>query len=150
MTTLNQLLVSATSAGLTNAVYADGDVLGNEMQWDIGTGSYAFVVAAQLIDTADVVGAVDLFLFDRSVALGTDNAPPSLSDADSLFSIGVLEFPYPKDLGGTRIAHLDSIATPIKANASGLIFGRMVTRSANAAIPTATAIQINLHFTLDV
>ena len=67
MSSLNLLKVEATSAGLTNAAYAVGEVLGNEMQWDMGTGTYGLVVSAKLTDTADVIGAVDLYLFDRSV-----------------------------------------------------------------------------------
>ena len=150
MSSLNLLKVEATSAGLTNAAYAVGEVLGNEMQWDMGTGTYGLVVSAKLTDTADVIGAVDLYLFDRSVTFGTDNAVPSISDADVLFYLGKISFPTPDDLGGCRVAAVDSIGLGVKANASGIVYGRMVTFTANAAIPSATAIQVDLVFSLDV
>ncbi|MBP6728224.1 MAG: hypothetical protein KA129_01275 [Microthrixaceae bacterium] len=152
MTSLNQLFVSATSSGLTTATtsYADGDVVGAEMSWDMGSGSYGVILGAQLISKADIIGAFDLFLFDRSVTFGSDNAAPSISDADALFNIGCISFPYPFDVGGARIAHIDSLALPVKANASGLIYGRLVTRSAHTFFGAAGDLQVNLHFSLDV
>ena len=152
MTSLNQILVSATSTGLTTATtaYTDGDVMGAEMSFDMGTNTYGMILGAQLVDAADIIGAVDLFLFDRSVTFGTDNSAPSISDADALFTLGVIEFPYPKDLGGNRMAHIDSIAVPVKANASGLIYGRLVTRSGHTFFGAAGNLRVNLHFSLDV
>lgn len=152
MTSLNQILVTATSTGLTTATtaYTDGDILGAEMQWDMGTNTYGLILGAQLVDAADIVGAVDLFLFDRSVTFGSDNGAPSISDADALFTLGVIQFPYPIDLGGNRLASIDSLAVPVKANASGIIFGRLVTRSAHTFFAAVGNLQVGLHFSLDV
>ena len=152
MTSLNQILVSATSTGLTTAstAYSDGDVVGAEMSFDMGTNTYGLILGAQLVDAADIIGAFDLFLFDRSVTFGTDNSAPSVSDADMLFSLGVINFPYPLDTGGNRVAHVDSIALPVKANASGLIYGRLVTRSGHTFFAAVGNLQVNLHFSLDV
>ena len=152
MTSLNLLLVSATSSGLTTAstAYTDGDILGAEMSWDMGTNTYGLILAAQLTDAADVTGAVDLFLFDRSVTFGSDNGTSSLSDADSLFTLGVINFPPSYDQGGNRMTHIDSLALPVKANASGTIYGRLVTRSGHTFFGAATNLQVNLYFSLDV
>lgn len=152
MTSLNQVLVTTASSGLTTATtaYTDGDILGAEMQFDMGTNTYGLILGAQLADKADVIGAADLFLFDRSVTFGTDNAAPSVSDADSLFCIGVIEFPYPKDVGGARLASIDSLAVPVKANASGIIYGRLVTRMGHTFFGAAGDLQVNLHFSIDV
>lgn len=152
MTSLNQILISTASSGLTTATtaYTDGDILGAEMQFDMGTNTYGIVLGAQVVDKADITGAVDLFLFDRSVTFGTDNAAPSISDADALFSLGYIELPYPKDLGGVRVSSIDSLSLPVKANASGIIYGRLVTRSGHTFFGAATDIQVNLHFSTDV
>lgn len=152
MTSLNQILISTTSSGLTTATtaYTDGDILGAEMTFDMGTNTYGLILGAQITDVSDVIGAVDLFLFDRSVTFGSDNAAPSISDADVLFTLGVINFPYPYDLGGNRMSSIDSLAVPVKANASGQIFGRLVTRSGHTFFGAATALQVNLHFSLDV
>lgn len=152
MTSLNQLLVTATSTGLTTATtaYSDGDVMGAEMQWDMGTNTYGLILGAQIVDAADIIGAVHLYLFDRSVTFGTDNAAPSISDADALFTLGSIYFPQPDDLGGVRMASIDSLAVPVKANASGIIFGRLVTRSAHTFFGAVGNLQVGLHFSLDV
>jgi hypothetical protein len=149
MTSLNLFNVSVASAGLTNAAYADGDVLGSLMAFNLVTDK-GIIMGAVMIDASDVMGAMDLFLFDRSVTFGTDNAAPSISDADALFCLGVIQFPYPNDLGGARVATVDSLSIPFDANAATTIYGGMVTRSANAAHPVATNIQIRLLGSGDV
>lgn len=150
MTSLNLVSVTATSSGLTTSTtaYTDGDVMGAEMSWNLGS-ALGLISGAVLTDVADVVGAVDLFLFDRSVSFGTDNAGPSISDADALFSIGVIQFPYPYDQGGNRVASIDSIALPWTANASTTIYGRMVTRSGHTFFGAATNIQVRLFGSKD-
>lgn len=152
MTSLNQILVTTASTGLTTATtaYTDGDVVGAEMAFDMGTNTYGVILGATLVDKADITGAVDLFLFDRTVTFGTDNAAPSISDADALFTLGVISFPYPSDLGGVRMASIDSLALPVKANASGIVYGRLVTRSGHTFFGAAGDLQVGLHFSLDV
>lgn len=144
--------MSTTSTGLTIATttYADGDILGAEMSWDMGTNTYGLILGATLVDAADITGAVDLYLFDRSVAFGTDNLPPSISDADLLFTMGKIAFPFPDDLVGARLATVDSIALPVKANLNGIIYGRLVTRSAHTFFTAVGNLEVDLHFSLDV
>lgn len=116
------------------------------------TNTYGLILAAQLIDASDIIGAYDLFLFDRSVTLASDNAVggPGVSDADALFSLGVINFPFPSDMGGVRMSDIDSISKPVRANANGLIYGALVTRSGHTFFGATTALQVNLHFSLDV
>ena len=75
-------------------------MLGNEMQWQWVPADGRVVGAKS--PTPDVIGAVDLYLFDRSVTFGTDNVVPSISDADVLFYLGKISFPAPDDLRGCR------------------------------------------------
>jgi len=152
MTSLNQIAVSATSTGLTIATtaYTDGDILGAEMSWTMGTNTYGIILGATIVDAADVIGAVDLYLFDRSVTFGTDNVAPSISDADALFALPKVPFPFPDDLGANRQASIDSIGLPVKANASGTIYGWLVTRSGHTFFGSTGDLQVGLHFTLDV
>lgn len=154
MTSLNMVSVTTTSSGLTTATtsYSDGDTVGALFQWDMGTASYGLILGAVLTDESDIVGAMDLFLYDRSVTFGTDNAAPSISDADNIFSLGVIEFPFPKDLGGCRMSSIDSLSIPVQANASGIIYGGLVTRSAHTFFSAggADSINIRLLFSTDV
>lgn len=154
MTSLNLGQLSVISAGLTTAstAYTDGDQLGTILTF-LGSGSPTgiIIVAAQLVDAANIVGAVDLFLWDRSVTLASDNAAgPAVSDADALFTQGVIEFPYPKLAGNNRISSIDSLAVPIKPNVAGTgFFGSLVTRSAHTFFGAVGNLQVILHYTTD-
>jgi hypothetical protein len=150
VTSLNLVSVTATSASLTTATtaYTADDTLGALMSWNV-TVAKGLILGAVITDVSDITGAVDCFLFDRSVTFGTDNAAPSISDADILFNIGVISFPYPYDLGGARVASVDSIAIPYTANASTTIYGGLVTRSAHTFFGAATALQVRLLVSTD-
>lgn len=156
MTSLNSSPVTVTSSGLTTAstAYTDGDIIGAEMTFTIPSSKTdAWIVGAVLMDKADVIGAVDLFLHDRSVTFGSDNAAPSISDSDNLFGYPTLSFPTAAgvgDLGGCRRTSLDSLAIPIHANASSSVFGRLVTRSAHTFFGVATDLQVVLLISTDV
>lgn len=155
MTSLNLGQVSVASAGLTIATtaYTDGDQLGTIFTFaPSGAPANLMIMSATLIDAANVIGAADLFLFDRSVTLPADNvAGPAVSDADALFSQGVIEFPYPKLAGNNRISHIDSLALPIKPNVAATgFFGALVTRSAHTFFGAVGNLQVILHYSTDV
>ena len=154
MTSLNLAKVSVASAGLTTAstAYSDGDQLGTILTFaPSGSPANLMIVSATLVDAANIIGAVDLFLFDRSVTLAADNVPgPAVSDADSLFCEGVIEFPYPKLAGNNRIAHIDSLAIPVKpAVAATGFFGALVTRSGHTFFGAVGNLQVILHYSTD-
>lgn len=152
MSSLNLIKIIATSSGLTTAstAYVDGDLMGAEMQFDMGSNTYGGIVSAVIHDASDIIGTVDLMLSDRSVTLGTDNVAPSGSDADELFGIPPINFPFPLDMGGNRRAFIDSIFAAVNANASGIIYGRLITRSGHTFFGAATALQVDLYISNDV
>jgi hypothetical protein len=144
--------IQVQSAGLTTATtaYTSGDQLGTILTFANAvrqTGATGIIQSATLLDQAAVVGAVDLYLFDRSVTLAADNAAAAFSDADMLFCLGVISFAAP--IGGTG----NSIATSV----SGLgimpsgtsLFGALVTRTANAIFAAATNLAVSLHILQD-
>lgn len=155
MTSLNLGVASATSAGLTTATtaYTAGDNLGTIWSWTLPlSATQAWITGGVLHDKADILGFTTLYLFDRSITLPADNAAPTTapSDADNLFGLGALYFPTPDDLGANRMGQLDSMAKFVKANASNLIYGMLVTGVGHTFFGAATDIVIDLHFTADV
>lgn len=155
MTSLNVAKLSVASAGLTTVTtaYTDGDQLGTILTFaPAGSPVALFIVSATLIDAANIVGAVDLFLFDRSVTLAADNAAgPAVSDADALFLEGIIPFPYPVNAGNNRIAHVDSLAIPVKPNVAATgFFGALVTRSAHTFFGAVGNLQVILRYSTDV
>lgn len=149
MSSLNVATLTVTSAGLTNATYADGEQLGTLITATMASAT-GIILGAVLIDAANVIGPVDAFLYDRSISIAADNAADAISDADALFKIGLIQFGTPTTQTNNRSAHVDSLAIPYVANASSQIFLQLVTRSANAAIPTSTALSVKLLYSKDV
>ena len=125
--------LQVASAGLTTATtaYVAGDQLGtiievtNAVRETGGTGT---VLSATLVDKAKIIGAVDAYLFDRSVTLAADNAAADFSDADILFCRGILQFPPPKTVTSNGIATIEASGLAFDCNATSL-FVALVARA---------------------
>lgn len=151
MTSLNVATITQPSAGLTIATtaYTDGDVLGTILSFTMASAT-GIIMSAVLVDKANIVGAVDGFIFDRSVTLAADNAADSISDADALFKLGKIEFPFPTAQALNRSAHVDSLAIPYVANASSIITIALVTRSSHTFFGAVGDLQVRLTYSKDV
>ena len=70
-------------------------------------GQCAMLRSLMLIDPADQGAALDFYFFQSTVAFGTLDAAPSISDADALKFIGKVSVATGDyaDLGGARVAH---------------------------------------------
>lgn len=150
MTSLNLASVAVASTGLTTATtaYTADDQVGALMTFTLTNAG--IILSAQLIDKAKIIGAYDLFLFNASPTLAADNSPATWSDADALNIIGVIEFPYPKNLPSAMlnaISHIDSLGL---ATASSTIYGALVTRSAHTFFGAAGDLQVRLNYSKDV
>lgn len=152
MTSLNLFEIVLTSSGLTTATtaYTAGDKLGAQMSATISTATMGLCVGASIHDKSDITGAISCYVADRSITLGTDNAAPSISDADNFFLTPAFYFPPPDDLGSNRFASVDSLGLPSKANASNTLYFNMVTLTGHTFFGAATDIQIKLYFSLDL
>lgn len=131
-----------TSAYTSGDVLADTQVVTNAARKTDGTGTIQSLV---VIDKDDNGVAMDLHFFSANVALGTENSPPSISDANTdnhLGSVSVAAAEY-KDLGGVKVATVRGVALPFKA-ASGTrhIYVSAVTTGGS---PTHTATGITLR-----
>jgi hypothetical protein len=153
VSTLNIFNVSTAIAGLTTAttLYTDGDVLGtNPMSWNLGFDK-GIIGSAVLINATVNLGAVDLFLFDRSVTAAANNAAHSISDADRLFALGIIQFPFPTADALGQTAAIDSLGVFYDVNASTTIYGILVTRSTHTVhFGAATDITVRLLGSGDV
>lgn len=150
MTSLNLATLTGTSSGLTTATtsYTDGDTLGAIISMNLGVTN-AIIVSATLSDKSNVIGAVDCFIYDRSVTLASDNAADAISDADSLFKLGLIQFPYPQTQTNNRTAHVDSLGIGVVANASSTIYLALVTRSSHTFFGATTDLQVRLTYMKD-
>lgn len=103
------LKITNVTLSLDTSSYASGDVLADSqiisacLRADDGTGTITNVT---LHDADDQGAGLDLFFLDANVSLGTENAAPSISDANALNILGWVRINASDwiDLGGTRIA----------------------------------------------
>lgn len=150
MTTLNLARLQTASAGLTTATtaYTANDTLGTIIT--MAMTAPGIIMSAQLVDKAQIVGAVDAYLFDRSVTLAADNAANAISDADMLFCAGIIQFPTPTTQTNNGIAVIDSLAIPCVANAGNNMFVALVTRTAHTFFGAVGDLVITFNYTKDV
>lgn len=141
---------TVTSAGLsTGATYAAGDQMGNLFTFNGvsrlsgGTGT---IVGVTLIDSGDVLGAVDLVIFDSSVTLAADNAAFAISDTDALKTVCLIQLAGAIDIGNNRIAQAQNISFPYACVGGTSLYGALVSRSITSVnFTNATDIQIALY-----
>lgn len=156
MSSLNLFNTQTAIAGLTTAttLYTDGDVLGtNPMSFNLGHNK-GIILAAVITNATINLGAVDLFLYDRTVTSAANNAAHAISDGDRLFSMGLIQFPalsLGQDANG-QMSAIDSISVPFACNAAATtMFGILVTRSTHTVhFGAATDISVELFGTGDV
>lgn len=135
--------------GVANAAYASGDQFGtiititNAARASGGTG---FINAVQYYDNDDVMGAIDIVIFDSTVTLAADNAVYAVSDADGRKTLAVLNMTYVTDLGAQRFGQLTGISVPYICNGGTSLFAAIITRS--APTPTGGATGQHIRFAL--
>lgn len=145
--------IQVASAGLTTGTtaYTAGDQLGtildfaNAARVSGGTGT---ILSATLVDKAKIVGAVDLYLFDRSVTLASDNAAADFSDGDMLYSVGMIRFPAPQTVTSNGFSVVESSGLSFALNATSL-YGALVTRSGHTFFGAAGDLVVSLVIAQD-
>jgi hypothetical protein len=95
-------------------VYADGDVLAapQELENVAGLGGGCGVIQSVLaLDVDDQAQAFDLVFLSSNVALGTENAAVSISDANAAYVVGVVEIGAGDyvDLANSQVAHKENL-----------------------------------------
>lgn len=103
----------------TNA-YAAGDVLAatqvlsSAFRISNGTGILQSIF---LLDKDDVGAEMTLYFLDANVSIGTENAAPSITDANADNLLGFVNVAAAdwKDLGGCKVANISGIGLPVKS-----------------------------------
>jgi hypothetical protein len=151
VTSLNVARLQVNSAGLTTATtaYTALDTLGTIITATMATAT-GIIQSVQLVDKANIVGGVNIFVFDRSVTLAADNAAWSVTDADMLFCLGVISMPAGFSSTLNLTAHVDSLAIPYVANASSQIFLGLQTLAAHTFFGAAGDLVTSLNYIKDV
>jgi hypothetical protein len=168
----NVLLAAATPAGenrigsvggntsyidvtlsLDTAAYAAGDLMAdtqavtNAMRVNNGTG---VLQSIQVLDEDDQGAAFDIVLLSANNSLGTENAAPSVSDANARDILGFMSIAAGDyiDLGGCRIASKMGIGLVVKP-AAGTRDLYLATITRGAPTHTASGVRLRLGFLQD-
>lgn len=143
---------SQDSSGLTTSVtnYVAGDVLGvgwtfTNMARAAGEGGYITSVA--LVDDGDSLTGVDLYLASATITFGTDNAAPSVSDADAVKIHGLIALST-VDMTASRLAISGPIRVPYFCDATSLfVYARAL--DATAFFAAADDLHLRLFYELN-
>lgn len=136
---------------LDTGIYADGDVLADTQVISGAArdnGGPCSLESVQVLDEDDQGVALDLLFLDANVSIGTENAAPSVTDANArnilgLISIAAADY---KDLGASRIATVHSIGLVLKAaTGSRDLYIAAITRGGTPTY-TASGIRLRLGF----
>jgi len=141
---------SQASASLTTATtaYTAGDTLGGAWTFTsmaASSGGLGTVTGAVMRDLSDIVTSVTLYLFSASVTFGTDNAAPSISDSDTQYLVGRIPLSF-EDVGGARIASVDSIGLEYWCNGGTSLYVYAVTNVGHTFFGAATDLPLRLFY----
>jgi len=157
---MSMFLVEATVTGITPAVaYASGDQIGAVVPFDLNgivqPGARFGIRQVVVVDASDTLAAFDLCLFDQSVTVATDNDAASTSDAQALFSHGVISIVAANivDLGPGRVATIipgngGYHCAATQAGGNGILYGTLIARAAITPA-AATDIRVKLYLEID-
>lgn len=140
--------IISVTLSLDTSQYADGDVLAATQEIANAArapSGRAILQSLHVLDEDDQGVAFDVIFLGADVAIGTENAAPSITDTDARQILGMVRVGAGDyiDLGGCRIATLTGLGLPLKtaAGATSLYLGA-ITRGGT---PTYTASGVTLR-----
>lgn len=143
--------IAVRSAGLTIATtaYTSGDVLGTEMQFNLGEvagkQTAGIIGQALITDASDGLGAVDLFLFSAVSTPAVDNAANSWADADWRKLIGIIPATVVTDSANNKaVFWMPNNDGLVYALPTDILYVVPVTRTGNAIFGAATDMEVTL------
>ena len=128
---LQRISVGVTGVTTATTAYSAGDQVGSLITLSNAariSGGGGTIVGVTLIDPSDIIGAYDVVFFDATATLAADNAAFSISDADSLEIVGIVQLAGAFDIGGSRVAQSWSMALPYVCNGGTSLFAALITR----------------------
>ncbi len=134
---LTPVELTFTSAGLTTGTnsYSTGFQLGTQItvaNFVGSSGGYGYITKVVLEDDTNIIGAVDLNIFNATVTPSADRAAAAFSDADAVKRVDIISMPYPviDGTGGNNRTSVWSGRRLVKMAATSA-FINMTTRSAH-------------------
>lgn len=137
-----------TSIYAANDLIADTQVLSGFFS---DVDKTATITSITIIDEDDQGVALDVHFLQDNVSMGTENAAPSITDANARNSLGFVSFATTdyKDLGGVRIGCVKNIGLSVKSKiGTGDLYVAIV-NGAGTPTFTASGLKLRIAATLD-
>jgi hypothetical protein len=145
---LVRIAVGVTGVTTATTAYVAGDQVGTQITLANAarqTGGSGTIVGATLIDQSDIIGAYDLAIFDSSVTLAADNAAFSVSDADSLKIVALIQLAGAFDLTNNRMAQSYNLAIPYVCSGGTSLFAALISRAGHTFFTAGALPQVNVY-----
>lgn len=141
--------VQVTSGGLTTAstAYTAGDQVGTQFTFAgcaRASGGGGYITGVVIHDETDVVGPLDLFVFDSSVTPASDNAANAWSDSDMQKLVDIIPLAV-VDSGNNRVCNSGPIRVPYVCSGGTSLYGCIVTRSGHTFFGATTSIKVVIY-----
>lgn len=137
-----------TSAYASGDLIADTQVVSNFFDFTDGTG---VLQSLTLVDQDDQKVACYVYFLSANVSMGTENAGPSISDANAVNILGfvtVATTDY-QDLGGVSVANLNNLGMILKAAAGTQDLYVAVVNGTGTPTYTASGVKLRIGALLD-
>jgi hypothetical protein len=133
---------------LDTSAYGSGDLIADTQEVTAAfkaNDALGVLHSVIVVDEDDVKAAIDLVFLSSNVSLGTENAAPSVTDANARNILGIVRVAAADyvDLGGVAIATKSAIGLAVKAGSG--VDDMWVGVVSNASTPTYTASGLRLR-----
>lgn len=106
-------------------------------------GGYGMVSTATIVDKANIVGALDLWLFSQAVTPAADRSAVSFSDNDMQYYVGTISFPAPTNLVNNRATSVPALGLNYNCTGTSL-YGYLSTLTSHTTFNEADNLLIGL------
>ena len=139
---------------ITAGAYSLNDAVGGRMTFanaSHGAGQSGVIEALRIVDRAQQMVALDLFLFDQAFTAVADNAPFAVSDADMENYVGTIPISVANyaDLSTNSGAAMYPVGLPYITVGSYNLYGQLVVRSGPPTYVATSDLRIRLSVKLD-
>lgn len=145
-----RVLVNSVGLSTSGGGYTVNNQLGGELVFNGAArkaGGFGSISTATIVDDANIIGAMDLYLFSQSVTPAANRSAVSFSDSDMQYYVGTISFPAPTNLVNNRAISIPALGLAYQCSAQSL-YGYLVTLTSHTTFNSATDVHVGLLFYL--